>query len=197
MSADQCRVVCVTGPESTGKTTLCQALASRFGVSWLPEYAREHLTAQAGKTGRTGEPAYDRNTVAFIAREQWRRERALLERTGRPVVLDTDLAVIFVWWQEKFGPVPRWIDDAWARQAPRLYLLCRPDIAWHPDPLRESRDDLNRLYGIYRDLLTARGLRFVEVQGSGDARTAAAIAAAAPVLNPARDSPGASSPPAP
>lgn len=182
------RIVCITGPESTGKTTLCEALASRFGVPWLGEYAREHLTAYGA--------SYDRETVAAIAREQWRRERALLARSTDPVVLDTDLSVLFVWWREKYGSVPRWIDEAWAGQAPRLYLLCRPDIGWRPDPLRESPHDLDRLFGIYRDLLTERGLRFVEIHGTGDARTAAAIGAAAPILSAGPRSPGASSPPA-
>lgn len=185
------RIVCTTGPESTGKTTLCQALARRFGVPWLAEYAREHLT-----TCGNGAASYDRETVAAIAREQWRRERALLKRTESPVVLDTDLAVLFVWWQEKYGAVPRWIDQAWAGQLPRLYLLCRPDIGWRADPLRESPHDLDRLFGIYRDLLTERGLRFVEIHGTGDARTAAAVQAATPILSLRPRSPGASPPPA-
>ena len=188
------RIVCITGPESTGKTTLCQALARRFGVPWLAEYAREHLTC-GGQAG-AGATSYDRETVATIAREQWRRERALLEGTKSPVVLDTDLSVLFVWWREKYGPVPRWIGSAWAGQAPRLYLLCRPDIGWSPDPLRESRHDLDRLFGIYRDLLTERGLPFVEIHGTGDARTAAAVRAAAPILSANPRSPDASPPPA-
>lgn len=184
----QCRVVCATGPESAGKTTLCRELAARYGVPWLGEYARERLQGAAD---------YDRGTVAAIAREQWRRERVLIEGTGGPVVLDTDLSVLFVWWREKYGPVPRWIDEAWAAQTPRLYLLCRPDIAWQPDPLRESRHDRQRLFAVYRELLTARGLDFVEVAGTGAGRTAAAMAAAKPVLSRRAAPPDASSPPAP
>ena len=185
------RIVCLTGPESTGKTTLSQALARRFGVPWLAEYAREHLTTRpAGASG------YDRDSVASIGREQWRRECDLLLRTESPVVLDTDLSVIFVWWQEKYGSVPDWIDGAWAGQAPRLYLLCRPDIGWRPDPLRESPHDLDRLFDVYRDLLTERGLRFVEVNGTGNARTAAAFRAAGPILSGGPRSHGASPPPA-
>lgn len=174
--------MCTTGPESTGKTTLCQALARRFGVPWLAEYAREHLTACGAGAGAP-DARYDRETVATIAREQWRRERELLKQTESPVVFDTDLAVLFVWWREKYGAVPRWIDQAWAGQVPRLYLLCRPDIGWQPDPLRESPHDLDRLFDIYRDLLTDRGLPFVEIHGNGHARTAAAVQAATPILS--------------
>ena len=35
--------VVVIGPESTGKSTLCQQLAEHYGVSWVPEYARQYL----------------------------------------------------------------------------------------------------------------------------------------------------------
>ena len=191
------RVVCTTGPESTGKTTLCRLLAAHFGVPWLPEYAREHLSDLDARNAAGGGVSYDRQTVETIAREQWRRERNLIENAVGPIVLDTDLAVIFVWWQEKYGEVPAWIDEAWMQQTPRLYLLCRPDLGWQPDPLRESPHALDRLLKIYRNLLIKRGLSFAEISGFGDARGASAIALATPVLSRAAVPPGGWSPPVP
>ena len=35
--------VVVIGPESTGKSTLCQRLAEHYNTLWVPEYAREYL----------------------------------------------------------------------------------------------------------------------------------------------------------
>src|SRR3954447_9607488 len=35
--------VVVIGPESTGKSTLCQLLAAHYGTIWCAEYAREYL----------------------------------------------------------------------------------------------------------------------------------------------------------
>ena len=35
--------IVVIGPESTGKSTLCQQLAEHYHTSWVPEYAREFL----------------------------------------------------------------------------------------------------------------------------------------------------------
>ena len=162
------RVVCAVGPESTGKTTLCRALAERFDVPWLAEYAREYLNAGT---------SYDSSDVAAIAKEQARREQELIANSRQGVILDTDLAVIVVWWQEKFGALPGWIEAAFRAQTPRLYLLCRPDLSWAPDPLRESPGDLDRLYDVYRRLLTERRLPFVEIAGSGERRTATAVAA--------------------
>ena len=35
--------IVVIGPESTGKSTLCQKLAAHYNTLWVPEYAREYL----------------------------------------------------------------------------------------------------------------------------------------------------------
>ena len=167
-------IVCVVGAESSGKTSLCRRLAGHFQVPWLPEYAREHLD---------GSP-YDEEDVAAIAREQQRRETALLASGAKAAVLDTDLAVIWVWWRVKFGPPPAWLRDAFRAQPARFYLLCKPDLPWQPDPLRESPGERWRLHRCYRALLTTRALSFAEVAGRGAARIEAAIAAATPHLTP-------------
>ena len=167
-------IVCVVGAESSGKTWLCRQLAAHFQVPWLPEYAREHLD---------GSP-YDEDDVAAIAREQQRRETALLASGARAVVLDTDLVVIWVWWRVKFGPPPAWLRDAFQAQSVRFYLLCKPDLPWQPDPLRESPGERWQLHRCYRTLLTTRALPFAEVAGRGAARIDAAIAAATPHLMP-------------
>ena len=167
-------IVCVVGAESSGKTSLCRQLAAHFLVPWLPEYAREHLDGSS----------YDEEDVAAIAREQQRREMALLASGAKAVVLDTDLAVIWVWWRVKFGPPPAWLRDAFQAQPARFYLLCRPDLPWQPDPLRESPGERWRLHRCYRTLLTTRRLPFAEVAGRGAVRAEAAIAAARPHLMP-------------
>lgn len=162
-------IVCIVGPESAGKTTLCRHLATTFGVPWLPEYAREHLD---------GSP-YDEVAVAAIAREQMRREAALLASGARRVVLDTDLAVIWVWWRVKFGPPPAWLEQAFSAQPARFYLLCQPDLPWQADPLRESPSGRWPIYRRYHRLLSSRRLPFAEIGGHGATRTDTALAAAA------------------
>jgi nicotinamide riboside kinase len=39
------------GPESTGKSTLCEQLAKYFNTTWCPEYAREYLNQNGIKYG--------------------------------------------------------------------------------------------------------------------------------------------------
>ena len=36
--------IVIIGPESTGKSTLCEALAKHYNTNWCPEYARQYLS---------------------------------------------------------------------------------------------------------------------------------------------------------
>ena len=154
-------IVAIVGPESSGKTTLAMQLAKRFDAPWLPEFARAYL---AGRSG------YDEADLERIARGQLAAEQALLAARHPLVVLDTDLIVIHVWWQEKYGHVPTWVAEHLRGQAPRCYLLAQPDLAWEPDPLRESPGDRGRLLDVYRDVLDRYGYPFSEISGQGAAR---------------------------
>ena len=160
------RIICATGPESTGKTTLCRDLAQGLGVPWLAEYARAHLA---------GRERYDAGDLTAIAQEQRRREAELVARSPGAVVLDTDLSVIVIWWRAKFGAPPDWLWRDFKALPPRLYLLCRPDLPWQPDPLRETggdRQQLRALFAEYERLLRPRPV--VVVEGRGAQRLASA-----------------------
>jgi nicotinamide riboside kinase len=54
------------GPESTGKSTLCEQLAQYFQTIWCKEYAREYLHANGVK--------YDYNDLLKIAKGQLAQE---------------------------------------------------------------------------------------------------------------------------
>jgi len=41
--------IVVLGPESTGKSTLCAALAVHYQTIWTPEYARQYLSENGTK----------------------------------------------------------------------------------------------------------------------------------------------------
>ena len=93
----------LTGPESTAKSALSQSLSEHFAVPHVPEVAREYLTARG----------YLPSDLLAIAKLQCEAEQRLLPTTPGPQVApsgfaDTDLQVMYLWWQERFGAV----DDA-------------------------------------------------------------------------------------
>jgi nicotinamide riboside kinase len=134
----------------------------------VPEVAREYL---AGRDG------YDEADVLEIARLQAAAETTALAEGHRLVICDTDLTVIRIWWEDKFGPLPERLISLFAARAERAYLLLQPDLPWEPDPLRENPKDRDRLFGRYEALLGADAAPYRVVSGSEDQRFQSALAA--------------------
>ena len=94
--------VCLTGPESTGKTTLAADLAAELGVPWTPEFARTYFERKQGPL--------DATDVEPIARGQLEaEERGIAAAAGGLVVHDTDLLSTMVYARHYYGVVPGWI----------------------------------------------------------------------------------------
>jgi nicotinamide riboside kinase len=167
--------VCLSGSESSGKTTLARALAERLGVPLVAEAARDYLLRRRER----GSDDYGRDDLLAIAALQEQAESNALAATNRRraiVVCDTDLVVIAIWWRERYGVLPPELDAALARRTARGYLLTRPEMDWQPDPLREHPDDRDRLHQLYRNWFERDRFEWVEVAGSPQVRLDRAIA---------------------
>ncbi len=156
-------VIVLTGPESTGKTTLARQLAGHYGGQWIPEYARsyvENLTVP-----------YTYADVIHIARHQIEVPEQIINSKMPVVFLDTDLIIIKVWLSVVYGKVPEWLHKAITNRKIDLYLLCRPDIAWVPDPARENPGrKREELFLMYEKEIKKYNFRYGMVSGSGDKR---------------------------
>lgn len=137
--------IVVTGPESSGKTTLAQALAERYQVPWVPEYARTYLE-------RLNRP-YEEGDLLAIAQGQVQREDKLAQQTSRLLICDTSLLVIRIWSDYRYRRCDPWIEEQLVQRPVDHYLLCRPDIPWQPDPQRENPHDRAELFDRYRQAL--------------------------------------------
>lgn len=133
----------IIGPEATGKSSLGQYFAKRYGALYIPEYARDYV-ANLGR-------AYTYEDVCTIARKQ-------IAQIGDPlgelpgdapqtdaVFYDTELIITKVWFDVVYGRVPEWLTDALLRYPMDAYLLTYPDLPWTPDPTRENGSDEVRM----------------------------------------------------
>jgi nicotinamide riboside kinase len=161
----------ITGPESSGKSTLSQELAERLNWPMFPELARAYLQARQEEGGQSYR--YRPSDLLILTAQQQMIE-ASLPREGH-CILDTDLLTLLVWWQEKYGPVPSIIQQGWLAQMPRHYLLCKPDLPWEPDPLRENPHDRQRLWQWYKHELEQRHCSFSVCSGLGPTRLDSAL----------------------
>lgn len=167
--------IVVNGPESTGKSSLCEALAAHYHTLWVPEYAREYLLTH-GKQ-------YRLEDLLIIARGQLALEDRLAAQAAAAghgsLFVDTDLYVIKIWSEFVFSRCDPWILDQIAIRHYDAYLLCRTDLPWVADELREYPDLVTRerLFRIYRDTLVQQSAPWAEIGGQGPGRIAAGIAA--------------------
>jgi NadR type nicotinamide-nucleotide adenylyltransferase len=174
--------IVIVGPESTGKSSLCAALAAHFQTRWVPEYAREYL--------ETHGMDYSFDDLLIIARGQLALEDSIAAEAtaaGESLLfIDTDMYVMKVWSEFVFGQCNPWILDQVVNRRYDGYLLCRTDLPWADDPLREYPDLSRRetLYRIYRDCLINQSTPWTEIGGIDDDRIVAGVAAVKQLLAP-------------
>jgi len=130
------KTILITGPESTGKTSLAKALSQELSLALLPEYARTYLETQG--------PEYLQETLLHIAKEHLRLYKA--RQLSESIILDSFLLNIKIWSLEKFNACDAWILEELQKFQPDLVLLCKPDIPWVSDPLRENPKDRSYLF---------------------------------------------------
>lgn len=158
--------IAVIGPESTGKSELCQHLARIYETEWVPEYARFHLD-------RLNRP-YEEADLLDIAKGQmiWEDDKA--EYADKYLFCDTNLIVMKVWSDHKYGRTDEWILSELAQRKYDFYLLGNIDITWTPDPQREHPRLRKHFFGIYESYLKENNLHYGIVSGIEDLRVACA-----------------------
>lgn len=163
--------IAIVGPESSGKTTLAEALKLETRAWHVGEAAREQLAG-------IGRP-YVEDDLLEIARAQIAHEDLVGEEFNGIVACDTDLITIRIWSEEKFGRCHPWIIQQSEHRSYDLWLLCAPDIPWEADPLRENPHDRDRLFEVYEKMLIRLGKPYRIIRGAHEERLQAALLAIA------------------
>ena len=150
--------IIVTGTASSGKTTLCKALSKHYNLPFTKEFAREYLT-DLGKN-------YLQEDLLEIAKGQLENEQ-LITNKQQISLHDTDLITLKIWSDYKYGNCNNWILEQIEKQKVenRFYLLCKPDLKWDYDPLRENPTNRNELLEIYKQELENLGHKFLIIKG--------------------------------
>ena len=147
----------IIGPESTGKSTLATYLAHRYGGVLVPEYAREYMERLAPAY------AYTYEDVVAIAQQQV-RELATPRAESKVMFYDTELIITKVWFLHKYGKCPDFLLHAIEQYPMDVYLLCYPDMAWQPDPVRENPTIREYLFQWYEKEVQALGVPYYIIQ---------------------------------
>jgi NadR type nicotinamide-nucleotide adenylyltransferase len=166
--------VVVIGPECTGKSELSAFLAKHYKTTWAPEYARGYLSNLVRE--------YNQSDLLTISRGQTRVEDEFARTANKVLICDTNLYVIKIWSEFKYGECDPEILKAIQHRSYDLYLLTYIDIPWENDPLREHPDKREELYDIYLRELKNQPVPFVEIRGDREARQKSAVEAVDSIL---------------
>lgn len=161
--------VAIVGPECTGKSDLSQYLASYFNSVWVPEYAREYIDNLHRQ--------YERGDLTVIARGQLQLEDSYARDANGILFCDTNLYVVKVWSEFKFGTCSAEIIKMIATRKYDLYLLTYVDIPWQEDAQREHPNKREELYQIYLNEMQTQPVPFVEIRGEKELRRKSAVEA--------------------
>ncbi|MBK6665466.1 MAG: hypothetical protein IPG48_04760 [Saprospiraceae bacterium] len=77
---------------------------------------------------------------------------------------------IIIWQLEKYGHIDDALWKHWNNKQEGWYLLCRPDMPWEEDPLRENPYDRDRLFDIYHQYLLDHNKKFTIISGPLESR---------------------------
>ena len=180
--------VVVIGPESTGKSSLCEQLANHYKTEWVKEYAREYLL--------TNGTEYNYDNLLEIAKGQFALEKAAIQLVENKikistennttsasndlpeiVLIDTNMYVLKVWCEFVFEKCHPWILNQIVENSYDLYLLCDIDLPWVKDELREYPEVgiREKLYHHYKDLLINQSTPWVNISGNYQQRVEIAV----------------------
>lgn len=156
--------IAITGPESSGKSTLAKSLAQALNANLIEEYVREY--------------ARERNLLKFsledilsISQEQFTRN-SISDTNFKYQICDTEMTVLKIWAKDKFKKVPQLISTLYEKQEFDIIFLCKPDFEWQFDPLREDKNRGEELFGYYLEELDSQKAPYYIVEGSKDNRKA-------------------------
>ena len=167
--------IVIIGPESTGKSMLCQQLAVQYNTIWVKEYAREYLLQNG--------TAYSYENLLDIAKGQVNSEQMAVDSllysnhlaTGNrqpAIFIDTDMYVMKVWCEFVFEKCHHWILNRIAERPYDLYLLCNIDLPWVKDELREYPGIREReiLYRHYKEMMINQNVPWADISGGYEER---------------------------
>ncbi|HKQ62073.1 MAG TPA: AAA family ATPase [Candidatus Polarisedimenticolaceae bacterium] len=160
------RRVCILGAESTGTTTLAQALARRLRTVWVEEYGREYSRVKLS----SGDMCWHSEEFVSIAEEQTRREDASARRANRVLICDTNAFATVVWHRRYVGTRSPALEEIARRGRCDLYLLTGDEIPFVQDGLRDGEHVRHEMHRWFEEALAAQAVPWHVVRGSPEQR---------------------------
>lgn len=163
--------VCVLGAESTGTTTLSQALANHYHTPWVPEYGRLYTEALIHTKHEWQSPEF-----AYIARQQQTMENELAGQSKGLVICDTNAFATSLWHERYMGSMDAQVDAIASMDKVDLYIITGDEIPFVQDGIRDGNHIRHDMHQRFVEEIKTTGIPFLIVTGSVEQRLKTACA---------------------
>lgn len=172
VSASFVKRICIFGGESSGKTTLAQALAEKLDTVLVAEYGRELWEKKNG--------VLRFEDMVHIAEVQIEREEALAQQAGDYLICDTSPLTTLFYSDAIFQRISPRLQEL-ANRSYDYVFLCAPDFEFVQDGTRRDDEFRQCQHRWYRDALASRNVEYVELKGGLADRLVTALRFVTPV----------------
>jgi HTH-type transcriptional regulator, transcriptional repressor of NAD biosynthesis genes len=166
------RRVCIIGAESTGTTTLAEALAEHYNTVWVPEDGRMY---SMGKVHGDEHTAWRTDEFVHIALAQGEREDRLAEASNGLVICDTDPFATSIWHERYMGARSKEVEALADARKYDLYIVTGDEIPFEQDGLRDGEHIRHAMHVRFIERLSETKRPFIVVRGSRKERLKKAI----------------------
>ncbi len=160
------RKILFMGAPSTGKTTLCKALAEKYNTTWMPEYGRVYW--EKHHINRRLSP----EQLVEIAEGHIKLEEERLQEANRYLFVDTNAITTYVFARYYHQSAhPRL--EALATEAESRYdrvFLCEADIPYDDTWCRSGEANRDDMQAWTEEELHTRKIDYTRLSGSLDER---------------------------
>jgi HTH-type transcriptional regulator, transcriptional repressor of NAD biosynthesis genes len=164
--------IVILGAESTGTTTLAQDLAKYYKTTWVPEYGRTYFE---GRMNTVGADKWTTNEFINIANGQNNLENALIIKSNKVLICDTDAFTTSIWHQRYMGHKTDKLKSIIDQNPHDFYILTDTDIPFVQDGTRESQNLRQWMHHEFIDELTKTKRPFMVVGGNREKRKSQSI----------------------
>lgn len=158
--------VCVLGAESTGTTTLANALADSLKTNWVEEYGREYSEVKL----KNNDLSWHSDEFPIIAQEQLRRENAAARQANRVLICDTNAFATVLWHRRYIGTQSEQVANIAANGRCDLYLLTGDEIPFIQDGFRDGEHIRHEMHRWFEQALAQQSVPWRLLRGSPNER---------------------------
>lgn len=154
--------VVFVGAPSTGKSTLCQALAKKYQTQWVAEFGRDYWQKHHVNRRLTQEQLIH----IAIGQRDWEDQAA--QRANQFLFIDTEAIVTRQYALDYYGESTPILDD-YAQQSESRYdhfFLCATDIPYEDNHARSGAVHRETFQKRLIVDLSQRGIKYTELRGS-------------------------------